>query len=62
MYKGQNTFKNLWQQTTKSIFTNLKKMDSTIPFTKKKLFLTGLLYPKTVKTGHFYVKTENSSL
>ncbi len=62
IYKGQNALKNWWQQTTKSIFTDIKKVDSTIPFIKKNLFFTGLLYPKTVKTRHFYVKTENSRL
>ncbi len=50
-------FKTWWQQTTKCIFTDIKKkMISTLYIYLKKSFFTGFLYPKTGENVHFYFK------
>ncbi len=51
-----NALKNWWQQTTKSIFTDIKKVESTIPFIKKNLFLPGYYTPKPLKPVTFTLK------
>ncbi len=56
IYKGKNVIKNCWQQTTKSIFTDINKVDSTIPFIKKNLFLPGYYTPKPLKPVTFTLK------
>ncbi len=56
IYKVQNALKNWWQQTTNSIFTDIKKVDSTIPFIKKNLFLPGYYTPKPLKLVTFTLK------
>ncbi len=54
--KGQNALKHGWQQTTKGIFTDIKRWILQFPYIKKNLFLPGFYTPKSFKTVTFTLK------
>ncbi len=55
-------FKTWWQQATKYIFTDIRKLISIFFHLLRKICFTGLSYTKTAENSHFYIRTENSLL